>query len=81
MLIKVYLKDAARLRDLNGERFLAFVEGENALLRPAAACRLVESVFGPTKLEISGQRLTEVIEAVSQLISERKWKKRHSESE
>ena len=51
MLIKVNLKDAARLGDLNIERFLAFVKGENALLRPAAACTLVESTFDPKKLE------------------------------
>ncbi len=51
MLIKVNLKDAARLGDLNIERFLAFVEGENALLRPAATCALLESVFDPRKLE------------------------------
>ena len=44
VLVKINLKDAACLGDLNGERFLAFVEGENALLNPAAACCLVESV-------------------------------------
>ena len=49
-LVKVNLKDATCLGNLDGERFLAFVEGENALLGPAAACCLVESVlFQDTK--------------------------------
>lgn len=56
MPIKVNLKDAARLVDLNSERFLAFVKGENALLRPTAACCLVESVSGPEKLGVTYRR-------------------------
>ena len=44
MLIKVNLKDVACLGQLNRERFIALVEGENALLRSAAAGYLRESV-------------------------------------
>ena len=62
MLIKINLKDATCVGDLNGEWFLASVEGENALLRLAAACCLVESV-SILKAEISCRKLTEAIEA------------------
>ena len=44
MPIEVDLKDAACLRYLNRERFLAFIEGEDTLLWTTAACCLMESV-------------------------------------
>ena len=78
MLININLKDATRLGDLNIERFLAFVEGENALLRPAAACSLVELKFGPTVLDLTRQKLTEVIEITSQLVLKRRREERCS---
>ena len=46
MLIKVNLKDVASLGQLNRERFIALVKGENALLWSAAANCLGESVYG-----------------------------------
>lgn len=72
MLIKINLKDAACMDDLKGERFLAFVEVENALLRPAAACCLVESV-SILRAEVFCRGHTEAIEANSQFIIERKY--------
>ena len=45
MLIKINFKDAACLGNLKPERFLTFVEGEDTLLRLAAACYLVKSVI------------------------------------
>ena len=48
MSIEVDLKDAACLRYLNCERFLAFVEGEDTLLWAAAAYYLLDSVSSLT---------------------------------
>lgn len=78
MLIEVDLKDATGLGELICERFLAFIERKNTLLRPAATCRLVESVSIPPKQSIFGQKLTEVIGALSQLILEGKKERRCS---
>ena len=69
VLIEVDLKDATRLGELICERFLASIERENTLLRPAATCRLVKSVSIPPNQSNYGQKLTEVIEAVSSLFS------------
>ena len=68
-LVKVNLKDAACLGKLIGEGFPVFVERKNALLKLSGACCLVESVVSQ-EVGLIFDKLTEVIEVVTNLLSE-----------
>ena len=68
-LVKVNLKDAACLGKLIREGFPIFVERKNALLRLTGACCLVKSAVSQ-EAGVIFDRLTEVIEVITNLLSE-----------